>query len=460
MAELSLPWTNNAVGDGHAYSDAEWAAVWSRVFGNAVLNAGVLKAARSEYLATGAVSPLVVQPGSAVVNGMFHDSDANVNVTVPTPGGATRLDRIVLRKNFTAQTVRLFRIAGAEGGGAPALVQTPGVTWDIPLWQISITTGGAITFIADERVYAAFASESRTPITPGGRLTLVSGTPVTTSDVSGVSAVTLYYTPFKSNKAPLYVNGAWRNIAFSELNLSLAAYAASTVFDVFLYVKNDGSLALESLAWASSGAGTSTRATVLVYQDGLLVKSGDATRLYLGTIMTTPTIGQTEDSVSRRLVWNYYNRVERKLVAVGVVTASGHIYNVAAWRAKLANTTVGQARVEIVVGVQESDSVEAEEVGYIHCSSYTASNPVGSVGIGLNSVVADSSDSRTALSTPLAAPNSDPVVAKARLYPPEGYNWLNSLEISTVTGTTTFLDNASGTNQAHHKPGLTGRLPG
>jgi hypothetical protein len=74
------------------------------------------------------------------------------------PTGATRIDRIVLRASWAAQTVRITRIAGVENDDAPALTQTPGTTYDIPLAQVSITTGGVIT-ITDERVFCVFGTQ-------------------------------------------------------------------------------------------------------------------------------------------------------------------------------------------------------------------------------------------------------------------------------------------------------------
>ena len=91
-----------------------------------------------------------VATGEALVFGSWYQNDANVDVNIPTPGGATRIDRIVLRKSWAAQTIRVTRIAGAEGGGAPSLTQVIGTTWDFPIAQISITTGGAMTF-TDQR---------------------------------------------------------------------------------------------------------------------------------------------------------------------------------------------------------------------------------------------------------------------------------------------------------------------
>lgn len=93
---------------------------------------------------------LRIATGEALVYGSWYQNDANIDVTIPTPGGATRIDRVVLRKSWSAQNVRVTRIAGTEGGGAPALVQTVGTTWDFPLAQVSITTGGVMT-ITDQR---------------------------------------------------------------------------------------------------------------------------------------------------------------------------------------------------------------------------------------------------------------------------------------------------------------------
>jgi hypothetical protein len=59
------------------------------------------------------------------------------------------------------RTVRITRIAGIEGAGAPAITQTAGTTWDIPLAQVSITTGGAIT-LTDQRTFAYFATKVKT----------------------------------------------------------------------------------------------------------------------------------------------------------------------------------------------------------------------------------------------------------------------------------------------------------
>lgn len=104
-------------------------------------------------------------------------------------------------------------------------------------------------------------------------------------------------------------------------------------------------------AWTSGGTWykiPNTRATSLVLQNGVLVKSGATTRRYLGTLMTTGTSGQTEDSLLNRLCWNLYNQVLRGLYKADSTT---HTYNNTAERPWNADPSIrlqfvqGQARV-------------------------------------------------------------------------------------------------------------------
>ena len=116
------------------------------------------------------------------------------------------------------------------------------------------------------------------------RLTLVSNTPVMTTEV--LAATTLYLTPYVGNRIALYNGSTWDVLESEEVSLSLTDLAADTNYDVFAY-NNSGNLALETAVWSGSWAGVSTRATALVYQNGVLVKSGELTRRYLGTIRTS-----------------------------------------------------------------------------------------------------------------------------------------------------------------------------
>jgi len=153
MAEISLPWAGIVTGDCGPFSDDQWSDTWRKLFTVDRTTQGVLLGYGNELEVTGVASPVAVNTGAGLVDGKFYENTASLNVVIPTPVGATRIDRIVLRKDFAGQTVRITRIAGAEGGAAPAITQTDGTTWDISLAQVSITVPGVIT-VTDERSFA------------------------------------------------------------------------------------------------------------------------------------------------------------------------------------------------------------------------------------------------------------------------------------------------------------------
>lgn len=159
MVEISAPWNGTTVGDASiAPYDAptEWAKIQNSLGGGGGSpNLGIVfRGELNELAVTGTATPVSVDTGRAICWGTWYENGAAVTVAIPTPAVSTRIDRIVLRKSWSAQTVRITRIAGAEGGGVPAMTQSAGITWDIPLAQVSITTGGVIT-VTDERTFDA-----------------------------------------------------------------------------------------------------------------------------------------------------------------------------------------------------------------------------------------------------------------------------------------------------------------
>jgi hypothetical protein len=170
-----------------------------------------------------------------------------------------------------------------------------------------------------------------------GRLTLASATPIPTSDITG--AATLYFTPYKGNQVALFNGSAWAVTSFTERSLSLAGLPAGRNCDIFLFLSGS-TPTLEAVQWTSDTA----RATALVLQDGVLVRSGATNRRYLGTIRTT-NAGQTEDSVRRRFVFNETHPFPRKLLAQEFTYS--WVYSPAVWRPANNNTA---NRVEMVIG--------------------------------------------------------------------------------------------------------------
>jgi hypothetical protein len=174
-----------------------------------------------------------------------------------------------------------------------------------------------------------------------GRLTLESGVPVSVSDQT--TKTTLYYTPFIGSDIALY-NGGWSIIPFAEISIAVPN-TASQMYDVFCY-DNAGTATLELLAWTND----TTRATDLARQDGVLVKNGDATRRYLGSMRTTAVSGKTEDSLTSRFVWNNYNQVMRNLFRED---ATAHNFNAISARPWNNDATIC---VKLIVGIASAFS--------------------------------------------------------------------------------------------------------
>lgn len=142
-------------------------------------------------------------------------------------------------------------------------------------------------------------------VTPGGRLTLETGVPVSTTDQTAKTSI--FYTPFVHNVIPLWDGTNWTPTVFTEVTQALGTITSGRPYDVFGFL-NAGALNTEILSWTSDTA----RATAVTLQDGRYCKSGDKTRLLLGTFRTTATT-TTEDSSQRRFVDNVYNQVPRRM---------------------------------------------------------------------------------------------------------------------------------------------------
>lgn len=250
-----------------------------------------------------------------------------------------------------------------------------------------------------------------------GRLTLTTSTPVTTSDVT--AATTIYFTPFHGAKISLYSGTQWNLLSFSETSVAVPA-TTTTPFDIFAY-SNSGTLALEALSWTND----TTRATALATQNGVYVKSGATTRRYIGTARTTSVSGQTEDSTSKRFLWNACNRVTKWMKAVD--TTDTWNYTTATWRQARATST---NQVEFVIGLKE-EPIQSTVAGYNY---RTAGNGYHSLGVGLDSTSTNSA-------FPMGANNFSEGFQNQVNYfgfPNVGYHYLAWLEIAQAQNTNTF----------------------
>lgn len=172
MTELSYIWTDNGIGDASAspYSASTW---WtfeknSKGYGESRANYGPVKGngtTTTESLQVDPNSPagqsVILRVGSAEINGTGYTNDANlVLATAANASGNPRIDTVILRKDFAAQTVRAVVKQGTPAATPvpPALTQTPGVTWEIPLADLTLANGYTTITAAEITPRSEFAN--------------------------------------------------------------------------------------------------------------------------------------------------------------------------------------------------------------------------------------------------------------------------------------------------------------
>jgi len=156
MAETSYLWDNPGTGDspGAGYGNALLNQVIFRMMYNGTGDQGVIQGWLNDLEVTdGGVDTATVDTGAAFLYGVWYETDATVDVDINAYRGGNCL--IVVRASWAAQTARV--VARAVG----ALTQTPGVTYEIPLANVAIGAGGAITLVTDTRDYCVLSTSLR-----------------------------------------------------------------------------------------------------------------------------------------------------------------------------------------------------------------------------------------------------------------------------------------------------------
>lgn len=311
------------------------------------------------------------------------------------------------------------------------------------LYKFRLRTAAGATLWTRDNIAAVVGFQAIDNTIMDGRITCLSATPV--GDTNGTPSASMYLTPYKGNRIALYFGSTWRIFTFSEISVSIAGDGANAVYDLFAYVSSiSGSVTLERVAWATA----TTRATPISLQDGVYVKSTDITRRYLGTYRKDAT-GVLDDP-NKRFVWNFYNRVRRRVQAT-IETTDSWTYTTAAFR-QANNSAANQ--IAVVVGVAEVDLA-------LRLQAQAANT---NTGIAL--VVSIGEDSTT-----VAAPNTlmgivDTTTANARLMLSAaldrsvaiGYHFYTWMEFSGAAGTTTWYgDNGL---PANVQSGLIGSIEG
>lgn len=321
--------------------------------------------------AGGAIPSLSELPIHALGNDFVVEGNGTISALPTLPSGVSVTLFIAGSPTFK-NSARLICPAAQDYVGAPGD------------YVIARSRGGGVWQLY---VLAASGSGGSTNkfVTPCGRLTLTTATPLTTSDVT--AATTIFYTPYNGNIITLWNGTAWVPITFAEtsFNLTSAGLAANTVFDIWGRISG-GVLALDTTAWTSD----LVRATAIGQQDGIDIKSGDPSRRLLGSFRTIGTIGQTEDSKTKRWVSNRYNEAPRHMQALE--TANSWSYQSTTPRQANANAA---NQLDMVCCVPRLAAAEA-----LGAMSNSTTNGSLGVLIGVNSITADSSTSKMQIINP------------------------------------------------------------
>lgn len=261
-----------------------------------------------------------------------------------------------------------------------------------------------------------------------GRLTLTTGVPVTTADVT--AATTIYWALYAGNQIALYTGSAWQVFTLSQLSIAVPS-TTDTAYDVFVDY-NAGTPALSLTAWTN----VTTRATALTTQDGVLVLTGTLGKRYVGSFCTTGVSGQTEDSEAKRYLYNYYHRQPRPLKRQD--STASWPYSTATWRQ--ANAAAAN-QVDVMQGVAETPVVLTLK-GQVQNDT---GNVNINIGIGEDSTSAPLSAATVGNIFIQSANGLLSGTATLNKIPAVGKHVYTMLEGPTATGITTFYGGSGST---------------
>lgn len=362
-------------------------------------------------LSTVNTNPIVLNSSGYPATSIFMQDQAYKVVLAPATDSDPPTSPIWTEDNFYAtdfQSVTETKVgSGAPTGNVAGTAGSSGVLptlyWDYTneILYVCSVTGDAAS--AEWTALNASASTPSVP-PPQGYLTLVSGTPVITSDAS--AQTTVYYTPDKGNLIPIYNGSNFTPTTFSELSLTLvASHVASTLYDIFVWSESGVITLGTGPAWSTSTAGSGARGTgastteltrvqgFLVNAVSMTTRNGNTTYTvganrgtYVGSIFMDGTNGQVTchrnfGSSRKWGLWNAYNR--RPLYLKAGDSTSSWAY---------ANTTVRPSRNQTSnsLTVFQGLAEEVYDLRFEQNVQLSADSALqdGSIGIGWNSTTA------------------------------------------------------------------------
>ena len=174
---------------------------------------------------------------------------------------------------------------------------------------------------------------------------------------------------------------------------------------------------------------------------GVYTKSGDATRRYVGTFRTTGTTGQTEDSVTKRFVFNANNQISKNVRKVD--TTGSWTYQATAYR--YANNS-SLNKVEVVCGLSSFINLTATVFFHAGANLQGARTAIGedsSTSPASECIITDGA------SIPNYYVGTNAYLSKM---PTAGYHYYSWLESTFTTNVMTFY----GADSDYRRTGLIG----
>lgn len=178
MTEVSYPFAGTTIGDAGPYSAEDWYDAWGAITHGGVENIdsryygiGVVHGVRSDLYPSENGTDIDVAAGASLIDGLYHENFATVNIPIDAATSNPRIDYIVVRKNFQqatdyddplgsapsveARTARITVIRGTEAAvpTTPSLTRDRSTYWDIPIATVQVSTGGVLSNFTDQRQF-------------------------------------------------------------------------------------------------------------------------------------------------------------------------------------------------------------------------------------------------------------------------------------------------------------------
>lgn len=254
--------------------------------------------------------------------------------------------------------------------------------------------GPTYVYVTATGVWTVKASLSvAAPLTPTGRLTLVSNTPVPSTNSNGVN--TIYWTPYLGGAFPFFDGTLWSTRAPGQISAlstdtskSPAAIGVAKVNDWFLW-DDAGTIRLShGPDWTNDT--TRSAGTALVAVNGILMNNAAITNgpaasrgVYVGTTRSNNSSlfqfyfgsNAVGGSDGKFYVWNMYNRVN----FASRVTDDTTTWTYATNTPRMLNNS-GQNRISFVLGLQEESMTFSTRIRM----QIGAAGAAGSLGLTLD----------------------------------------------------------------------------